>query len=106
MSGSPKRLCGTGSPAASSTIEGNFASFWKIGEVLSHLIHWNVNCMGYRSGLLNFGRGADVYNHQWFCRLNLLFQVRNCNAFGCFILHMDHYDTSASDGPIALSRSI
>jgi len=90
MSGIPKRLC-----AASPTIEGNFASLWKVIEVLLHLVDWNMHRIRYRSGLLDFGRSADIHDHQRFRSLNLLFQVRNRNAFRGFILHIAIYDTSA-----------
>src|SRR5678810_1129965 len=95
MSGIPKCLSGAGGPAPTPTIEGNFASFWKIIEVLIHLVHGNVNRIRYCSGLLNFSWRADVDDHQRFHRSYLFFQVGDGNSFRCFIFHMGTYDTSA-----------
>jgi hypothetical protein len=88
MTGVPKCLCSAGSPASASAIKNNFAGLGEISDVQIHLVHWNVNRIRYSAGLLNFGRRADIHDHQGFCSLNLLFQVGNCDAFGCFNVHM------------------
>ena len=73
----PERLRSTGSSAAASTIERDFARFWKFVEMLTHLVDGNVNRVWYRPGLLDLGWSADIDDHQRFRILNLRFQVGN-----------------------------
>ena len=87
MAGIPKSLSGSRGASAATAVEGDLVAFWKILDVLFHVVQRDVYSIRNGSGLLNLLWGADVDDHQGSGSLNFLLKVRDSDSFRGILSH-------------------